>query len=203
MCAGKCVGEWVVISIHNQVEKSGSSHQVELRYAVVFYNLCARVNERKGRREKEWNQVLRHFSMRRGRMKEIFHSTRERQREKWVCTGKRNSDHVLRQSISAAANGCSEKGDLKGQQLVFLPQGGSFHQGLMENWARDILFKIEFLFRIKSGAYSLWFKRVFNPFPFLPNVVFMGERVKSFFLTIVPFSLQVRCVCTHVKCSVK
>lgn len=109
-----------------------------------------------------------------------------------MCTGKRNSDHVLRQSISAAANGCSEKGDLKGQQLVFLP-----------HWARDILFKIEFLFRIKSGAYSLWFKRVFNPFPFLPNVVFMGERVKSFFLTIVPFSLQVRCVCTHVKCSVK
>lgn len=145
--------------------------------------------------------------MRRGRMKEIckrFSTPPERGREKNECAQERETVIMFSGSpLVRLLMDVVKKVILKGQQLVFLPQGGSFHQGLMGNRARDILFKIEFLFRIKSGAYSLWFKRVFNPFPFLPNVVFMGKRVKSFFLTIVTFSLQVRCICTHVKCSVK
>lgn len=52
--------------------------------------------------------------MRNGRNKEIckrFSTPAERSREKneKQGRGKRNSDHVLWQSISAATNGCSEK----------------------------------------------------------------------------------------------
>lgn len=60
--------------------------------------------------------------MRSGRKKEIckrFSTPAERGGEKNENEGarKRNSDHVLRQSISAAANGWSEKMKKKGQQL--------------------------------------------------------------------------------------
>ena len=125
-------------------------HQVEQRYAAaVAAWLCreqvgGRLNARlSGRTERKEEDLCK-----------IFHSSRERQGEKGRARGgaERNTDHVLWESISAATNGCSEKGELKGQQLgkwAFCPKETWFNGEFKENM------------RVKNVSHSFRFKRLF------------------------------------------